>query len=696
LTLLVSAILAATLAVAAPSSAFSVTGEAFYSSDLLLTDSVSGGVDSVQGYKQRGAADFNNQNRPNCAVATPRSPSGPSANPALGGVIIQGGMGASAASRGPETYKASALRTGSGGGWTSTPFTYYLHAERQNSNDNRYICAQAQVTTDANGKFDVTFPYALQGSAISVTWSGARCVTGSAPCLPASRFVTAASSTGFSGRIATYISSTQWWLANKTIIIDYMASAVSSISDTDEYLRPKNYAMGNVLVTTDGNGNATVPWSVPGGGFKAGLVTGGMMNPNDTGNLSYKNPGSIALTAGTSSGGTIHVRNIAGQVFSGQQILVYYAAFGETGGSDRVDWGSNAYTQTGWDALGILDTCNGDTISCYRRPAPERTGATSITQQWGTTTSFDNWAAIDGVDPETWMSQNLTKWNNADVDVPNWSRDTTPEGSEQIFVEATNIPADIFGNYPCAQAEPVLGSPQSAGTGVLEWYQHWMTFNTNTNEIVFGTYPLDPLTENCEISRTIQHETGHVYGLGHTPMNGSLMQPVISNVDATTLPTEAIEHTRGIYGYSGSSSSYPVGTELKTSGLAKPGKGQRIAVVTVTGKGALKREGVRSFREVMLSSADNLAGAVPTVAWFPAARLADSNGQETGATVDGLQVGQRYLVRINSDGKAAGFLKVSGDTIQIGEDKSEGLTDDVDGGSNRTVSITKLKEKAKA
>lgn len=699
LALIASAILAASLAVTGPASATQVTGEALFSNDLLITDSVTGGHDSLQGYKQRGAADFNDKNKPGCAVGTPNSPSGPLASPALGGVLIQGGMGASASSRGPEAYKVSASRTGSGAGWQSQPFSYYLHAERQIQNDVRYICAQAQVTTDANGAFSVTFPYALQAAPVSVVWSAARCVTGSAPCTPASRFVTATSSTGFSARMGTYINSTTWWgPANRTIVIDYMASAVPNMQELDPSGHAKTWTAGNLLVNTDGNGNATIPWSVPAGTFEAGLVTGGMINPNDTGNLSYRNPGSIALTAGTPTSGTIHVRNLAGQVMTSTQIRVWFIAFGTEGGRTMPEWGPNNYTQTGYNASSSLDTCDGVTIGCYRRPSPERTADSAITQQWGTYQDFNDWmvgSGLAGKDPEVWMSENLTKWNNADVDVPNWSRDTTPEANEQLMVNATNIEPNEFGEYPCATAEPILGTAPSAGTGILEWFNHLMTFNTDTNQIVFGKYPLDPQTQNCEISRTILHETGHVYGLGHAPMNGSLMQPVISNVDSTTIPTEAVVNTRAIYGYSGSTASYPVGTKLTTSGIVKPGKGQSVSLVTVASEGPAHRKGPRSVQNVTVTGADNIAGSTaPTTVETPAARLLNADGSETAD--NGLKVGGRYLMRINADGTLAGFFPVSGDSVQIGHQKSIGVTDDVDGGSPKTVSVTKLKEKAKA
>jgi len=193
-----------------------------------------------------------------------------------------------------------------------------------------------------------------------------------------------------------------------------------------------------------------------------------------------------------------------------------------------------------------------------------------------------------------------------------------------------------------------------------------------------------------------------LFGGGDDGGSGTATDDRTETTSGTRTTEAPATQGRVIYGYSGSTACYPVGTKADTSQIVDvaPSDPQTVAVVTVTGKGAVRQVNGRRLREVRVS-AERIAGANRpiTAVLVRATQPVDQTGAPTGPPLDGMAVGGRYLIRVNADntlgGNGATSLRVSGDTVDTSAVRDVPGVDDVDGGSRATVSLSKLKEKAK-
>ena len=171
-------------------------------------------------------------------------------------------------------------------------------------------------------------------------------------------------------------------------------------------------------------------------------------------------------------------------------------------------------------------------------------------------------------------------------------------------------------------------------------------------------------------------------------ISDSLMYGNTGGPDHSTLSNDDRDHTRAIYGYSGS--IFPRG--FKFSDLVKPYKGVSTALVKVTAFGETKpdKNGLPITR-VELAPLSQWDGHVPSTVWETSGVY---GGNDAGPSK--MKLGQTYILRVrDADYTALEPLLVKGNTVYLGRDLAEGKgIDDIDGGNRAVVALDKLKAKA--
>ena len=658
--------------VAAPGHAGTrMPGEAWQTNDWIGTDDVTGGHDDDVGYNRNNNAPFNEGGRPDCILATGKSPSGPAASSVPVGVKVRTAVNQA---RRPDRHQVyAAKQTGSA---MPSNYEYWIHAAQDNGSDTDTLCAHASVTTDSTGYFSVTFPRTLAAAPVAVTWMPTEEPAGTD--FPTTNLVVDGSmtSTGFQGR-AAYGST---FLNNKAIQLDYWAVTNATQSETDPAGMPYEHVAGVALVTTDSDGNATINHADLSGAAMGGQVTGGVFTGDDT-NL----PGGVILFDAGSTQSIVHVRKGSGTVLANEQITLYYIiTSGSTGGGITASgWGNAPFQQFGeeWGTTTrVLCTSLAD-VTCWRYPDIEVLG----TITYGIDSAYLALGQVHSREPEAYLADAMLEWSTSDVDVPAWSRDTTPDGNEVLDVTTDNLGAGI-----CAQLATDRTTPNDSGlTSVVT-----QTF-THTNALAFGPAPI-LLSEDCPIEHVNMHELGHAYGFAHNADSDSIMYGTNSAAQLRWLPGDDIDDAAGVYGNSGSEPVYAA--RMKTSTYAKMPKGVSSGLVTIGGGGEVKLFGNnrRPHTALDVTASDAFIGKLPAQMWAYGGTFQHPKyGSVTGGNPRALyKDGTRWFVQVRDrDNVLLEAFPVAGGVIDFGELGAGFTTDDVDGGSKAKVGASALKER---
>jgi hypothetical protein len=658
---------------APPAHATAVTGESTRSDDWVTTNTAISGIDYEQGYSRKRPVYFNDGNRPDCALATGRSPTGSGASNLPVGVRVREN---SAEYRTPAQHYVEGKTTGGAG--ISGQFTYWVHAQQDNTGDNTNLCQHTTVTTtDQWGYFNVTFPRTLAATPAAVNWSysePAGTCGSSALCWASNNMVTSKSSTGFTGRAA---SGNGTWLDTRTIEIDYWAVTSSSVDTTDEQGQPFFFVAGEMSVTTDANGNATIDHANLPAAPSAGQVTGVAPNGVNTTWL----PGGVILDSIGQNSSTIHVRNLAGSVMASRTFSVDYVIVGNQGGSAH-PWGDY-----GWRMFGFAgapepntDVCDGDTTVCSKLPDEETAAGVGFhSYEYAIEQSVIDEGSLEGATYWSMAVGGVNSWDAADLDIPGYSRDTTPDGNEQLVFEAESVPAP-----DCAVTDNYYSAYEEDGVNLIS---HTNIIQDSDDSELWGRVGGD--YEECPAEHIYLHEFGHGLGFAHTEGvdSGDSVMHAGPVEDLTTLHTTLAnadrDHARAVYGYSGSFSA-----ARRYSDYVHPGEGFSTGLVTVVGHGPAYGGRLNLPRTPLhVGSRESWNGSLPAVIWQKAGVY---NGLDGGPT---LQPGRYVVVVRNSDGRLFRALPVNGNTVQVPEDWYH-ITDDVDGGSKATVALDRLHAKA--
>jgi hypothetical protein len=661
--LLAAAVLAIPPLPVPPALATLTAGETHRSDDWVKATYANGWT--YQGYSRKRPAYYQHGNRPDCALATGRTPTG-SGNNVPAGVYIKK---ATTKDRAPSFYSVYADK-GNGTQLTSD-FTYWVHAQRDDSSNTSSICLNASVTTNSTGYFTVTFPRTMSATPTAVTWSDTA-AGGATRALGNLVVDSSVSSTGFQGRALNAAGS----IANTTLNIDFWAVVGGSVSTTDAQGQPYFHRAGVASVTTNGSGDATLDFSdFTGGEVPASIqVTGGTTNPGP----GYYAAGVIADTVDANDA-TLHIRDWNGNNLANRTVTVHYIAVGNQGGAVH-PWGASGYRQ-----LGGIYHCDGDTIRCVKWLDEEADSNPPYPLSYELESSFLALGSIEGADWEDMMDAAVASVNNADVDLPDYSRDTTPDASEDLSVIGTSLPDGY-----CGVGDIYLAADTESGVNRIVDSQ--LSIDDDDSEL-WGrnaNHPPPNQTEiGCPVEHALLHEFVHTLGFGHSDSGDtdSLMHPGPPSALTTfhtTLASSDRDHMRALYGYSSSL----LANGFKYSSLVNPGVGFSTGLVTVTVIGGTV--GDDGNLPVVPLSTTRLSwnGGLPAVIWQKAG---DLNGVYGGPP---LEVGRTYVVVVrDSDGRLMGALPVKGNSVEIPEDYWH-VRDDVDGGSKRTVALDRLKAKA--
>jgi hypothetical protein len=660
-----------------PVYATQTTDETDVADDWLFADLDGSGRSDDQGWLRRGAAYFNDGNNPDCALGTGRTPSGHADSYHPTGVYIEENSGPDRSSL---RHRVSADKSGTSTDITGD-WTYWIHAARDTGSSD-WICLHTTVTTDASGYFTVTFPRTLSGTPAMVTWSMSESLTS---FRAVGNTVVSASSTGFTGRAydgAGGSPTLALWGNAKTFEIDYWADTRTHPDTTTGNGNPYEHVAGLATVTTDSNGHATIDHA----DLSSGQAVGGQVTAQtETTDSSNNVAGGVILSGITPSSSTVHVRNEDGQPVASTTIDLYYVISGYNGGAVRPEWGNYGSHQIAGQAAYTDTGCDGsdDDHACFRLEEWDVSGA----NHYALMTNFVNEPDVDGITWVTYASNAASGWNNADVNVPSWSRDTTADADDRAWIDFRLENPD-----ECAHVD--LGRTPLDDQGFNQIVLTDMVLN-NWHD---WTKDDDPEDGKCNADGTIAHEMGHVMGLGHADNQNSLMRSAGGLFGVLPIITQDAEDAAGIYGYSGSSFA-PGEPKLSTLALAPKGQTVGLATVAEVTKEVVTGTDRLPWTKIHLETADKWAGeSIPATAWAKGGTVTNPElGPVFRPLADELAAGARVYVRVDD---ATGRIMQSwpietGQVVLKGDHAKHSIDDIGDGGAKDRASVTRVKAAAK-
>jgi hypothetical protein len=642
--------------------------------------------DTRQGWGKAAAAYFNDQDRPDCAIATPEDPSDPASTNVP--------MSVQLTDFNSVKHRARATKGTSGLSYP-TPFSYWLHAARDDTSDTKTICTHTSVTTNSTGYFTVTFPRTLDSTPAFVVWEEEPDALFSD-----GEFVTAKSSTGFTGRMMNGSSSRN----NFTATISYWASTETAIDVDDEVVDGGYYNEfaqrgAQTNVTTNADGNATIDYTDFESGFDptSGQVTG----CTDTG--SNINSGMILVDIGNGSA-TVNARKAGGVVIANATICINYVIVGDEGGAGKpvtlFDGGNGVdYYQVG---LGVppFNNPNGDGTRCqdsshfcarWREP-----GSPSVNYHRDLLDPVHgvNWPNINGVAPSTYIQNALDEWGDADGNWLDFSTHTPSTGAHvQMWYQ------DDGPSGGCAVTTYNWDYSPTDGLNFITDFTS--VFNADS-AAVWGNYSAGGAT-NCWVEQTAMHEIGHGYGLAHNDGSaGSIMYPY-SFSGVQHLPEIDRLGAANIYGDSTSDNLWPKG--FKASTLVSGGDPEAFARALVTVKAVGKPKMVKGAHvsaggweirtPVTLTTNDAWQGTLPTTGlWMRGGKIGNKSSSCWPVCAASLKPGDKLLVQARLFDRAI---------VQALPDDAGTLTlpahlpvDDLDGGNTAKVGLSHARAAALA